>query len=104
MIESLSASTAIGSQTGIGLSSANSKSVSAAAPSEDFSEVLGRLMNDALGVVQAGEEIAIQGIKGAASPLAVVNSVMAAQQTLHSALAIRDKVVAAYQEISRMSI
>lgn len=104
MIESLSASTAIGSQTGVGLSSASSSAVSAAGPSEDFGEVLGRLMNDAVGVVQEGEASAIQGLKGAASPLAVVNSVMTAQQTLHSALAIRDKVVAAYQEISRMAI
>jgi flagellar hook-basal body complex protein FliE len=103
MIESISASTAVGSQTSVGLSSASSK-VTATAPSEDFGEVLGRLVNDAVGVVQAGEDTAIQGIKGAASPLAVVNSVMVAQQTLHSALAIRDKVVSAYQEIARMTI
>jgi len=105
MIEALSTSTAIGSQAGVGLSGAGSASLSApAAPSEDFGEVLGHLMKDAVGVMQAGEEAAIQGIKGAASPLAVVSSVMAAQQTLHTALSIRDKVVSAYQEISRMTI
>jgi len=104
MIESVSASTAAGSQTSVGLLNASSNSAAAAAPSEDFGEVLGRLMNSAVGVMQAGEDAAIQGIKGAASPLAVVNSIMAAQQTLHSALAIRDKVVSAYQEIARMTI
>jgi flagellar hook-basal body complex protein FliE len=104
MLDSLSATTAVGSQTGVGASSASSKSISATAPSEDFSEVLGKLMSTAADVLQTGEQTAIQGLKGAASPLAVVNSVMAAQQTLHTALAIRDKVVSAYQEIARMTI
>lgn len=104
MIESLSASTAIGNRTSAGISSAISRSGAVSGPSEDFGELLGRLANDAVGVVQAGEEAAIQGVKGTASPLAVVNSVMTAQQTLHAALAIRDKVVSAYQEIARMAI
>jgi flagellar hook-basal body complex protein FliE len=34
----------------------------------------------------------------------VVESIMSAQRSLQSALAIRDKVVTAYQEISRMNI
>ena len=34
----------------------------------------------------------------------VVESVMAAQRSLQSVLAIRDKVVSAYQEIARMAI
>ena len=105
MIEALTTSTAIGSSAGVDLQNAGSAALSASAgPSEDFGEVLGKIMKDATGVMQAGEAAAIQGIKGAASPLAVVNSVMAAQQTLHTALAIRDKVVSAYQEISHMTI
>jgi flagellar hook-basal body complex protein FliE len=34
----------------------------------------------------------------------VVEAVMAAEQTLQTSVAIRDKVVSAYLEISRMSI
>jgi len=34
----------------------------------------------------------------------VVESVMAAQRSLQSVLAIRDKAVAAFQEITRMAI
>ena len=34
----------------------------------------------------------------------VVESVMEAQRSLQSVLAIRDKVVSAYQEIARMAI
>lgn len=105
MIEALSTSTAIGSSAGVGLSTPGAAAPSSSvAPSEDFGEVLGKVVKDAVGVMQTGEEAAIQGIKGAASPMAIVNSVMAAQQTLHTALSIRDKVVSAYQEISRMTI
>jgi flagellar hook-basal body complex protein FliE len=34
----------------------------------------------------------------------VVDAVMNAQQTLQAAVAIRDKIVSAYLEVSRMSI
>ena len=42
--------------------------------------------------------------QGAAAPMKVVESVMEAQRSLQSVLAIRDKVVSAYQEIARMAI
>jgi flagellar hook-basal body complex protein FliE len=48
--------------------------------------------------------MAIQGLQGSAPAFKVVEAVMAAQRTLQSALAIRDKAVTAYQEISRMTI
>jgi flagellar hook-basal body complex protein FliE len=34
----------------------------------------------------------------------VVEAVMSTEQTLQAAIAIRDKVVAAYQELSRMAM
>ena len=43
-------------------------------------------------------------MQGKAAVQEVVEAVMSAEQTLQSAIAIRDKVVAAYQEISRMAI
>jgi flagellar hook-basal body complex protein FliE len=75
-----------------------------AGPVEDFGEILGRMATDAIDVVKTGEGAAIQGLKAELSPLSVVNSVMAAQQSLHAVLAIRDKAVAAYQDIARMTI
>jgi flagellar hook-basal body complex protein FliE len=54
--------------------------------------------------LQAGEAVAIQGVEGAVSPMKVVDSVMAAQRSLQSVLAIRDKAVSAYQEVARMAI
>ena len=75
---------------------------SASGPS--FAQTLGQVVSDAIGTVQAGEAAAIQGVQGALPPFKVVESIMGAQRTLSQALAIRDKAVSAYQEITRMSI
>jgi flagellar hook-basal body complex protein FliE len=69
-----------------------------------FEDALGQAIGSAVGTLQTGEAAAIQGIEGAASPMKVVESVMNAQRSLQSVLAIRDKVVSAYQEIARMAI
>ena len=44
---------------------------------------------------KTGEAVAIQGVQGAAPPMKVVESVMEAQRSLQSVLAIRDKIVSA---------
>jgi flagellar hook-basal body complex protein FliE len=79
-------------------------SVTEATGGGDFGQVLGQVVNDAIGTMQTGEAVAIQGLQGAAPPFKVVEAVMAAQRSLQSVLAIRDKAVSAYQEISRMAI
>jgi len=75
-----------------------------AAPVEDFGSVMASLASDAVATIRSGEALSISGIKGGASVQQVVEGVMAAEQTLQTTIAIRDKVVAAYLEISRMSI
>jgi flagellar hook-basal body complex protein FliE len=75
-----------------------------AEPSEDFGSVLARMVNDTVDTLKSAEAVSISGIKGNASVQQVVESVMAAEQSLQTALAIRDKTVAAYLEISRMTI
>ncbi len=70
----------------------------------DFGEVLAKMSSDAISTVRTGEAAAISGIQGKASVQQVVEAVMSAEQTLQTAMAVRDKVVAAYQEISRMAI
>ena len=55
-------------------------------------------------VVSNAETMSMAGIQGKASVQQVVEAVMSAEQTLQGAVAIRDKVVAAYLEISRMQI
>ena len=79
---------------------------STAAPTEgsSFDQALTQAIGSAIDTLQTGEAVAIQGVEGAAAPMKVVESVMAAQRSLQTVLAIRDKAVAAYQEIARMSI
>ena len=78
----------------------------AAAPTQgpSFDQALAQVIGSAVDTLQAGEAVAIQGVEGAVSPMKVVDSVMAAQRSLQTVLAIRDKAVSAYQEIARMAI
>jgi flagellar hook-basal body complex protein FliE len=75
----------------------------AAAPT-DFGSVLGQVASDAVNKLKTGESVAISGVEGKASVQQVVQSVMDAQNSLQTAIAVRDKVVAAYQEVTRMQI
>ena len=70
----------------------------------DFSSVLAKAALSALDVLKAGEATAISGVQGKASVQQVAEQVMAAEQTLQTAIVVRDKVVAAYLELSRMQI
>src|SRR5208337_541080 len=100
MIQGLSALSALGQSLSAGAGQAPMPSSGGLS----FEEALGQAIGSAVGALQAGEAAAIQGVEGAASPMKVVESVMEAQRSLQSMLAIRDKVVSAYQEIARMSI
>jgi flagellar hook-basal body complex protein FliE len=78
----------------------------ASSPTEgpSFEQALAQAIGSAVDTLQTGEAVAIQGIEGAAAPMKVVESVMTAQRSLQAVLAIRDKAVAAFQEITRMAI
>jgi len=69
-----------------------------------FDQMMTQAAKEAVGTLQDGEAAAIEGVKGAMPTFKVVDSVMSAQRTLQEVLAIRDKAVSAYQEITRMSI
>lgn len=70
----------------------------------DFGTVLGRMTLEAISTLKTGEQTAIAGVRGQATTQQVVEAVMASEQTLQASIAIRDKVVSAYLEISRMTI
>jgi len=70
----------------------------------DFGAVIGQMTLDAISTLRASEQTAIAGVRGQATTQQVVEAVMAAEQTLQASVAIRDKVVSAYLEISRMTI
>ncbi|MBU1211176.1 MAG: flagellar hook-basal body complex protein FliE [Alphaproteobacteria bacterium] len=70
----------------------------------DFEAALTGAVLDVAGRLRQAEAVSISGVKGEASQLEVVSTVMNAEQQLQAAIAIRDKVVQAYLEISRMQI
>jgi flagellar hook-basal body complex protein FliE len=69
-----------------------------------FLDTMAQVASSSIDTLKAGEASSISGIQGKASVQQVAEAVMAAEQTLQTAIAIRDKVVAAYQEIARMAI
>jgi flagellar hook-basal body complex protein FliE len=101
-IDGVSAVGSIGKSLDVSATSGTVATSSTQGPS--FMDMLGQVVSDGVGSVQAGEAAAIQGLQGAMQPYKVVDAIMSAQRTLSSALAIRDKAVSAYQEISRMAI
>jgi flagellar hook-basal body complex protein FliE len=84
------------------------KSVAGAAttgmPQVSFLDTMAQVASSAIDTLKTGEASSIAGMQGKASVQQVAEAVMAAEQTLQTAIAIRDKVVAAYQEIARMAI
>ncbi len=70
----------------------------------DFGALLGDLFASTADSVKKAEAVSVAGIKGQATVQQVVEAVMNAEQSLQGAIAVRDKVVTAYLEISRMQI
>ncbi len=69
-----------------------------------FGALLDQLATQTAQSLRAGEATAGAAVNGAASAQDVVEKVMAAEQSLQIAIGIRDKIVSAYSEISRMTI
>lgn len=69
-----------------------------------FDSVMKQVTTDAIGTLKAGESASISAMQGKESTRKVVEALMSAEQALQTAVAVRDKVVQAYQEVVRMSI
>jgi flagellar hook-basal body complex protein FliE len=69
-----------------------------------FGEMLTKLARDAVDNVKAGEAAAIGGVQGQLPTQMVVDMVMSAERDLHTIIALRDRAVNAFQDITRMSI
>lgn len=87
-----------------GASTATSAVAGAGPAGESFGAVLSKVTSEAMGSMKTAETLSTQGIKGTADVQTVVQSVMSAQENLQTALAIRDKAVGAFQEVTRMAI
>ena len=90
--------------SGAGLEGGDKTGGTAVGGASDFSAVLERSLE---GAVQAGlesEAVSIKSITGEAALTDIVTAVSNAEITLQTVVAVRDKVLQAYQEIIRMPI
>jgi flagellar hook-basal body complex protein FliE len=69
-----------------------------------FAEALSQAATKTVDTMRNAEQVSIDALKGNADTRQVADAVMSAQQALQTAVAIRDKIVSAYLDISRMSI
>jgi len=70
-----------------------------------FADMLAQMASSAIDTVKGAENLSIRQLSGEDIGIReVVDQVMAAEQSLNTAIAIRDKVVQAYLEISHMQI
>jgi flagellar hook-basal body complex protein FliE len=74
----------------------------AAAPT--FGALLEQTLSDAIDAGHKSEAIATAAVSGQASLQDVVEAVNAAELSLQTVVAVRDRMIAAYQEILRMPI
>jgi flagellar hook-basal body complex protein FliE len=79
-------------------------SAAAEAGRADFAGMVGQMLSHLAGALRTGEAASLASLKGQVPVGQVVEAVMTAEQTLQGAIAVRDKVVAAYLELSRMQI
>ncbi len=69
-----------------------------------FGDMVQRLASQTIDTLKNGEASAIAGVQGKVSTQNVVSAIMDAERNLHAMIALRDKAVSAYQEISHMAI
>ena len=88
----------------LGPSQAASSATSAAASGDSFASMLASFSNSTMDKLKTSETMSVAGLQGKATTQSVVEAVMQGQEALQTALALRDKTVSAFQEISRMAI
>ena len=76
----------------------------AKAPASDFSSMVADAAQQAVDTVREGDRMALAGLKGQAGLQQVVEATMAMESTVQVSVAVRDKLVEAYQDVMRMPI
>lgn len=70
----------------------------------DFTSLLSGMFTDTANAVKTAEATSLSSVHGNASIQQVAEAVLAAELSLQGAIAVRDKITAAYLELSRMAI
>ncbi len=74
------------------------------AASSNFLDMVGEALNSAQQLGYKSEAVSSQALAGKASLAEVITAVSSAENALQTVVAVRDKVIGAYQEIIRMPI
>jgi len=69
-----------------------------------FADLLRTSVGDSISTMRAGETMSARAVTGDASLPEVVQAVTAAELTLQTVVAVRDRLINAYQEIMRTQI
>lgn len=94
------------SETNVAGAAASATAISGqvAGQGDGFATVLGDMISGVNHDLQRAEALSIKGVKGEANVQEVVQAMMSAEQSLRMAIAVRDKIVTAYLDITRMQI
>lgn len=90
--------------SGVGNAGRSAGAVAAPDGAAGFAEALKGIAGDAVSNVKGAEELSLKALSGDADIREVTEAVMSAEQSLQAAIAIRDKIVTAFLEVSRMQI
>jgi flagellar hook-basal body complex protein FliE len=83
-------------------SNASSGTENAEAPT--FAQMIEKGASEAVQTVREGDSVAAAGLSGQAGIQQVVEATMALESTVRVSVALRDKLVEAYQEVMRMPV
>ncbi len=79
-------------------------SVAGQLPAVDFGDMVTKALRGTIETGHAAEQQATQAVKGNGNLIDVVSAVSKAELSLQTTIAVRDRVVSAYQDIMRMAI
>jgi flagellar hook-basal body complex protein FliE len=85
-------------------SGTNTAAAEPAAPGRSFGDLVSRAMEGAVEQTRTADTVTSQALTGQAGATDVVLAVTKAELALQTAVTLRDRVVAAYQEVMRMPI
>ena len=86
------------------IASAYGSTATRQASSTDFSSMVTEAAASAMQTVQKGEQVAAAGVSGTADVQQVVQALSDAELTMQTVVAVRDKVLGAYNDVMKMTI
>jgi flagellar hook-basal body complex protein FliE len=70
----------------------------------NFGEVLNNVLSDTIQQSRTAESQIVSGVQGKADLVNVVTAISSAETSLQTVMAVRDQVIAAYQQVMQMQI